>query len=244
MQHALTLEELATRLKNYPHDQYLYIGGFMRAIALAAGTIVLLHLVVNSRKDWPLLLPWCGSLLATTVTLMTWGRGILLTNSQATIWDTLLPLGMGILEFCLFAVLSPTQCIIPGYNHEDYSVGNLKRWNYWFCFSAIHAALAIALVHNRIVNTHIDQDFAAPLRPLAGEYVQWMKADMMGATKGTVMLLVSGIAVLLLRRRFRRFAYAVAAVSTSIISIIYISVICDAERQRARTDEVAFSVSP
>lgn len=117
MSSTLTVDDIANRLTNFPHDRYLYIGGFMRSVAWAAGTIVLLRILRSDKKYWPRLLPWVGSFLATMVTLMTWGRGILLTNSSANVWDSVFPTLMGIVEFCLFAVLAPPQG--PEFREEE-----------------------------------------------------------------------------------------------------------------------------
>src|SRR5713101_4187506 len=98
MSSQLQLSDLASRLNNFPHDRYLYIGGFMRSVAWAAGTIVLLHILRNFPKYFPRLLPWALSFVATMLTLTTWGRGILLTNSRANKWDSFFPMFMGITE--------------------------------------------------------------------------------------------------------------------------------------------------
>jgi hypothetical protein len=51
MSSQLTVDQLATRLNNFPYERYLYIGGFMRSVAWAAGTIVLLQLIRQPEKE-------------------------------------------------------------------------------------------------------------------------------------------------------------------------------------------------
>jgi hypothetical protein len=109
MSSQLTVDQVASRLSNFPLDRYLYIGGFMRGVAWAAGTVVLLRILRNPSNYLPRLLPWIVSFLATMVTLMTWGRGVLFTNSRADVRDSVIPTLMGITEFCLFAILLPRQ---------------------------------------------------------------------------------------------------------------------------------------
>lgn len=125
MSSQLTLEQVASRLSNFPLDRYLYIGGFMRSVAWAAGTIVLIRILRNPTRYLPRLLPWLVSFLATMVTLMTWGRGILLTNSRANVRDSVIPTLMGIVEFCLFAILAPGEDGVLGQVPEE---DRTKEW--------------------------------------------------------------------------------------------------------------------
>src|SRR6266487_3856601 len=99
MSSTLTVEQLQIRLSQFPHDQYLYIGGFMRSVALAAGTLVLMEILLQFRRYGVRLLPWTVAFGAILVTLTTWGRGVLLTNSRANVFDAILPILMGITEF-------------------------------------------------------------------------------------------------------------------------------------------------
>jgi len=237
----LTPEAVAARLLSYPHDTYLYVGSFMRSVALAAGALVLLEILSHKRYWWRLL-PWVACLLATIITLMTWGRGVLLTNSKSNIWDAILPLLMGISEFCLFAILSPKEYWHPATPvramQEDDELGS---WRYWLFVHAIHALLAVGLVANRLAQTDPVLDFDGRLRPLALEYVGWMKEDLRGAAFGTVIFSLLGLLTLYLAKREKRahkkrYVRIVAALSLVPI-IIYSMVTYQAGKQRDRTDE-------
>lgn len=202
MSSQLTVEQLAARLDNFPYDRFLYIGSFMRSVAWAAGTIVFLTIIRNGKDYLPRLLPWSISLLATMVTLMTWGRGVLFTNSRASVWDSIVPISMGILEFCLFAILAPQVFGGPGATFDLTSragrfLGRFEIWHFWFFFLAVHSALAVGLVHNRILNTRIPDDFEPRLLPLGKEYVKWMEHDRSGAWTATKASLFLGIVMLI-----------------------------------------------
>jgi hypothetical protein len=235
MSSPITLPEVAERLINFPLDRYLYIGSIMRGIAWAAATYVLLELLINPKKYWPRLLPWFASFLATMVTLTTWGRGVLLTNSRANVWDSVLPTLMGIVEFLLFAILAPRE-------NSD-SKRDAEPWNFWFFALGTHALLAVLLVQNRISNTDILKDFEPKLQSLATEYMQWMYADRLGATIGAILFFLFGLLMVFVARRFHVFrswkAYGILFSVLSLIPIIiYSNVVSQAESQRQRTDEV------
>jgi hypothetical protein len=237
---ALTPDEIAARLKSFPHDQYLYVGGFMRSIALAAGTIVLLEIFGNWRKYRWLLFPWIATLLACLVTITTWGRGVLLANSPANILDAVLPMLIGIVEVCMFTILSPR--ILLQRESDTTSDGVLpprsfRHWAYWFVFSAMHAFLAVFLVWNRMSLTHVDLDFSADLRSLGLEYVGWMKGDVIGASVGTVLSAVS--ACILLRKKKNTLRWSVAL--TLIPIVVFVCVSVQADHQRSRTNDVIFA---
>lgn len=131
-------------------------------------------------------------MLATMVTLMTWGRGVLFTNSRASVWDSLIPTFMGIVEFLLFAILVPEVFGGPSHN-----AGGLwqrfEPWHFWFFLLAVHTALAVVLVHNRILNTDIPNDYEPRLLPLANQYMKWMEFDRAGAWTATIASLILGV---------------------------------------------------
>jgi hypothetical protein len=242
----ITVEQVAIRLNNFPHDTYLYLGGFMRSVAWAAGTLVLLEILTNFNKYRLRLLPWVASMLATVVTVSTWGRGVLLTNSRASLGDMFFPILMGIAEFCLFAVLSPQRIL----GDQDDTDNGAKLWHYWFFAQAIHALLAAFLVLNRIYHTDPVNDFDKTLQPLATEYMEWMRGDVIGASIGTVMFTGLGVLTVYLMRRSqkspdrRRLFNAICAGLVLIPIFIYSMVIYQANQQRQRTDEYVFSHLP
>jgi hypothetical protein len=181
------------------------------------------------------------------VTLTTWGRGVLLTNSRANVWDTFLPTLMGIAEFCLFAVLAPREN--RDAQGKDNGVDNkLGAWNFWYLVLGIHAMLAAFLVRNRIANTDVERDFVPQLKDLAKEYMGWMVDDKKGATTGMILFSIIGVlmiaAMVLIARKWKtkKLAYTIYGIPYLLLAIlpiiIYWGVINDAERQRQRTDEV------
>src|SRR2546421_715740 len=140
MSEPLNIDTVSTRLTNFPHDRYLYIGGFMRSVALAAGTLVLIKIALDFKNYRPRLLPWVAALLATMVTLLTWGRGILLTNARANVLDAIIPTLMGITEFCLFAILLPQENLS---DQKPATEQKFEPWYLWFLVLAIHTLLAV-----------------------------------------------------------------------------------------------------
>jgi hypothetical protein len=246
----LSVDEVVRRLLTFPSDTYLYVGSFMRSVALAAGALVLLQ-ILSCRKYLWRLLPWVASLLATILTLATWGRGVLLTTSRANIWDSILPLLMGIAEFCLFAILSPSEYwratapdLAPA---EGQSLAGV--WRYWFFVHAVHAFLAIFLVWNRIDQTSPAADFKSALRPLALEYMGWLRADRIGAVRGVITFLLLGSLTLCLatwekklteKKLTTRKRYAPIAIATALALfpiLIYWGLIRQADAQRQRVDD-------
>lgn len=256
MSSQLTVNQLAHRLHNFPYDRYLYIGSFMRSVAWAAGTIVLLSILGNGKTHVPRLLPWAVTLLATMVTLMTWGRGVLFTNSRASVWDSVLPTAMGVVEFCLFAILEP-QVFGSATRAFDLSsiagfMSRVELWHFWFFVLAAHTAFAVALVHNRIRNTKIPDDYEPSLQPLAKEYVTWMKRDRLGAGIATVLSIVSGFLMIWMIHEFKSshkswihilcgVVYAVLFIGPG---INLVKVINDAETQRQEADRQVFRMIP
>jgi hypothetical protein len=247
MSSPITVQEVAVRLGTFPHDNYLYIGGIMRSVAWAAGTIVLLKILLNFKKYGLRLLPWIASLLATVVTVTTWGRGVLLTNSRASLGDVFLPILMGITEFCLFAILFPRQDLDDREDDADDGDNKVKPWHFWFFAQATHALLAVLLVLNRIYNTDPVSDFDKTLQPLATEYMQWMRGDVIGASIGTVVFTLLGLLTIYFVRRSQKFPerrrrYRVIGAGLVLFPIfIYSMVIYQADKQRQRTDEFVFS---
>jgi hypothetical protein len=246
----ITVSRIVERLFSFPHDRYLYIGGFMRSVVWAAATIVLLEILVNYNKQKLRLLPWIVSLMATMVTLMTWGRGVLLTNSKADVWDSVLPTLMGITEFCLFAVLAPRLfgVVSPQVNNEQKarSDSQIEPWHYrWFFVLAIHAGLAFFLVLNRRCLTDQVNDFTPELQDLASKYMGWLKGDLIGAGISCLAFIGFGLITRHLMRLGQKFpdrkVYVRIFVILTILPILaYSKVIYDAEDQRQQTEEAVF----
>src|SRR5205085_3617881 len=245
----ITVNQIAERLFSFPQDRYLYIGGFMRSVVWAAATIVLLHILANYNKQKLRLLPWIASLMATMVTLMTWGRGVLLTNSKADVWDSILPTLMGITEFCLFAILALRLFgILPpqGNEQKGHSESEIERLPYyWFFVLALHAGLAVLLVLNRIYLTDKANDFTPELQDLASKYVGWMWKDVIGAGASCVFLIIFGLVTRRFMRERQRFPkrkryVRIFVVLTLLPTLAYMKVNYDAEQQRQYTDKEVF----
>lgn len=239
----------------------------MRSVAWAAGTLVLLQILREPTRYLQRLLPWVVSLLATMVTLTTWGRGVLLTNSKANVWDSVLPMLMGIVEFGLFAVLAPRYF---GSEEEDLGKDHVKEWlgkkfprlrdrsksfrenfhawHLWFFLLALHTLLAVFLVKNRIANTDILNDFEPKLCCLATKLKGWIDDDKFGAIMATIFSTISGVLMVWFIQKYKsaerdkkRRLWAVLYVLLFIFPIYKLSaVINDAENQRQETDAIVF----
>lgn len=168
------------RLLDFPRDNYLYIGSFMRSVVLAAATLVLLDILDQPGERWPRLTLWFASLLAGLVTYTTWGRTVLLMNSRGNLWDAVFPLLMGINEFCLFGILASRMTNDP------------LIWRWWLIIVGSHALFSSGLAHNRIHNTRLENDFASELRQLAVEYDLWIKKNRKEAAVSARLAFVLG----------------------------------------------------
>ena len=161
--------DIQTRIKNYPGDNYLFIGGLFKSMALGAACYSGINIMINIHLYWPSIYPWFASFAAMMVSYVTWGRGILLTNSRSNLLDSILPFLMGWIEVGLFIVLY----------HEDNQVYT-EMHQFWMLLFALHSLIAFILVTNRICNTKINDDFHPSLIELASKYVGWMKSDCKG----------------------------------------------------------------
>lgn len=217
----------------------------MRSIALAAGTVVLLEILVNCRTYRLLLLPWLATLIACLVTITTWGRGLVLTNSRADLLDTVLPMLMGIAEVCMFTILSPRLLLRhePQETHgQKLPEDSFRLWIYWFVFSTIHTFLAVILVGNRISQTNVAEDFCKELKPLAEEYITWMWSDLIGALFGTALSAASAFFLFIWFRKQKSLRGWCIGLTVLPI-IILTSVVIRADHQRERTEAFIFALS-
>ena len=230
MPEALTTERVRGRLDNLLLDSYRDLASIMKGVALAAATFVGLEILISWSTAWPRILPWMASLLASIVSYMTWGRGVLLANSRGSLWDTVLPFLIGIDEFCLFAILAPRP--------ESPDV-----WRWWFAVLAGHGLTAALLTHNRVRNTDLQRDFAAELRQLGGEYQAWIRDDRFGAGVVSLLALASlVVAVVVLPRYITGTGYIVWYWILTVPFIgVFLVVISRADCQRRRIDEVVYA---
>lgn len=229
MKRNLTREDIASRLKNHQRDGYLYIGGFMKSVTFAAGTIVLIEILSGGVGTWIRFPLWVAALLASIVTYLTWGRGILLTNSRGNLWDSILPLLMGIVEFMLFGVLSTKTFA------SDDSICH-EIWKWWFLVVALDFLIAVGITRNREKNIEVKKDFTPSLQDLGEQLLIWIQEDGNGAIKGFWYALVVGIISLFIPEDWR-WIYSIFSLP---LIWVFGKAILKAEAERHKIDEAIF----
>jgi membrane protein insertase Oxa1/YidC/SpoIIIJ len=218
----------------FPRDNYLYIGSFMRSVALAAGSIIILEILAGELLSRFIL--WFASFLAMMTSYTTWSRGILLTNSRANLWDIVFPLLMGIDEFCLFAILSPKYFLVDSINP--------LIWRWWLIVVGFHLLLAVGLVHNRIRNSSLLNDFEPEMQKLATEYHLWIRKDRKAAAAGAGLAFVFGcFALTMLPLWFQGACYFIIYDLLAVPFIFIFAYACwRSDQQRQRIDEYVFTL--
>ena len=226
----LTPEILRSRLREYPRDGYLYIGSIMKGVSLAAGTLVLLEILADLGVLWPRLVLWLTSVVAVMVTYLTSNKGILLTNSRANLGDSLLPLLVGINEFCLFAVLSPRMV-------------SSSLWRMWLIVLAVHALMGLGLVYNRyrIMKKHGTE--LENLEDLSKKLIDWAKTGVRNTAWGAATAFAVGsLAIFVLPSWVTGMRYAIVYAALALPFLFILSYIAyDSDRQRQEIDCHAFS---
>lgn len=228
MPRPLTTKDVVERLHVHPLESYALIANVAKGIALGVGSLVLLQILAKTDSEWMRLLPWSASMAALLLSYVKWTRGALLSNAHANVWDSFLPLLMGVAEFVLFAVLVVGDEKPPSF-----------LWLNWPLCIAAHALIASALVNNRLMLIEVKRDFSSELAGLGREYVDWLRMDRIQAG-------VSGIFALLMWITGR--VWILPAYGTG----VWMKVVCafasfcffaawkpisDANSQRNRTDE-------
>lgn len=233
MARQLTREDVASRLKSYQRDGYLYIGGFMKSVTFAAATIVLIEIfskiLSGGLEGWMRLCLWGVSLMATLVSYITWGRGTLLANSRGNLRDSIFPLFMGITEFLLFAVISI----------KSLTSGNPDIWKWWFWVIAINFLLGVLITKNRKGIVDVTKDFAPNLQALGEELAQWVEDDRKGAMRGLWIAGVMAIPAIFIPDNWR-WVYFVMTIP---FFVVFFKAIIRADKQRKRIEEVIFQES-
>jgi hypothetical protein len=226
----ITKLQIRDRLLAFPRDNYLYMGSIVKGVAMALAATVLLQICANFWTEWKRLFPWFASITAIMVSYITWGRGVLVTNSRMNLWDNIFPLTMGIGEFLLFGILLKDDKIPSDF------------WVNWFLFSAFHTAGAVGLTHNRLKNSIVPKDFAADkdMQALGAEMESWIRQDRRGAFGITLGCLIAWAFVRWIAWPLwgLELALLIQAMLTIPLSAILWKVICDANKQRHRIDEV------
>ncbi len=212
---------MLSRLKNYPHDNYLYLGSILKGVAVYFAALVGLD-ILWKRKFW-MIVPWIAAFAAINVSYMKWGRGILLTNSRANLFDTLFPLGMGLVEFSLFALLA-IELFLPV--HTDQQRPPWFRW--WFLALSMHGFLAVALVLNRLYYMNIETEFEQPLAAVASKLKSWMWADVGDAAAVGIGSLIVWVA--LSKKWFQEKGALIAAAIAAVV-LFCVALQADSERR-------------
>lgn len=224
----LNEKHIAERLHNYTYNNYLHIGSIIKGVTLGAATFVGLSIFSDINTNWPRVPLWIASFIAMTVSYMTWGRGVLLSNSRSNLWDSIFPLKMGMFEIALFGILQP----------KDESP---QLWQHWFLLLSLHSLLAVFLITNRIKKTIIKEDFKPSLQDkLATECVMWMKADWIGALSVSIASII--IWFILNWFVFNKMDWFYPEIIQTILAITISGFLCvpivNADKQRYRIEEL------
>lgn len=165
---------VAERIVNFTHDSYVYTYGLIQSVALGAAAF------------WPRLSFWCASMFALLVTSSTTARGVIITGDQYNLFDTILPIALGLSEFLLFTVLQPH---IPG------------LWLCWYLAFGLFALCAAAITLNRLSMAR-KEEFDPSLEKLPEMYMSWLKKDWEEAARVGVIFVVSGVIAIWILPRY------------------------------------------
>lgn len=179
----LNRRDVEERLQAFAPDQYKYIYGIMKNVALGFGAYTLVTFLGEPQTFVPRISFWAASVATIMVSHVTAARGILLTSFRYSWADTVFPLALGIIECILFLVLQP---------NKDYP----HLWYCWYLAIALHMLVVVGLVWNRIAQT-VEDDFEPDLRPLVQRYVTWLRADLTGAAILCGITVIAGLILVL-----------------------------------------------
>ena len=231
----LTRDDVISRMRDFPSDNYAFIGNVVKGLALSIATAVLFGILVDFRSEWMRLLPWLTSIAAMFVTHMTWSRGVILSNARANLLDTVFPMLTGMSEFFLFAILLP----LPDGAHPN-------LWLNWFACSGTHTLLGGAIAHNRVRGARAAIDFDHEMLPLGMRYLKWIREDRMGASGlGTAAWLLWSVVRLYV---YPRFGPHVAGLVQGVVSVPFTIVLgwvmFRASSERQEIDRYVSSTGP
>jgi len=116
-------------------------------------------------------------------------------------------------------------------------------WRWWLIVLGFHTLLAVGLVHNRIRNTSLQDDFTSEMQELATEYDQWIRTDRRGAAAGAGLAFVLGcLALTVLPWWLQETCYSIIYDLLAVPFIGIFGHVCwRSDRQRSRIDEYAFA---
>lgn len=208
----ITRSLLTERLQYHTPNNYNYLYGIMKGIALAVAADVILKFPDNP-AFWSRVSLWFASLGAVLVSHLTTARGTLITSFRMNILDSILPIALGLLEFILFGVLGPSS------EHPN-------RWHMWWFIFAGHAFVAACLVANRWHLT-LPDDYDAELKDIASDLSTWLRKNLIGAGFVCVGALAFGRVALILQ--FRERTHTVLGL---VAAILMAWIVFEAEKER------------
>jgi hypothetical protein len=168
----LRAEDVRDRLRGHLYLLYMNYAFFIKGAILAFAGVAIFQIfatenVINKLERETL---WGVSFAYSLVTISAFSRGAILTNWHANIFDTILPISLGICEVLLYFILTPT----PG--------DSGKLWTSWYVVFAAYALLAAALVFNRRQQARLKEfEQTAEMVKLAKRYRRWLLGDLLGA---------------------------------------------------------------
>ncbi len=230
MSFPLTRDDVITRLRDYPRENFVFIGSVFKGIALTVAGLVLLQILTNLRLEWIRLTPWIASMVAVFVTHITWNRGIILTNARSNILDMVFPMAVGVAEFFLFAILLQDK------DHPT-------LWLNWLLCSGIHTAFGGAVASNRLHVTIAERDFDKEIRALGLRYLHWIRQDRFEALAivGLELIAWALIRFAVLRRGHEHRAGIIQFAICVVLTAGLISVIVRSNQEREEIDEYVSS---
>lgn len=155
----IDLEEITSRLKAHPRENYTFIYSIMKGATLANAAWTL-GIFLQGRN--PFLIPflfWVVSFAAMLLTYNTTTVGTLLAGFRITFRDTILPFILAIFEFLLFSILQQ-ETTIP----------------YWYLVFA-GFTLSTSLIIHSIIRKLKPDEYELPVRNLIKTYADGMKRD-------------------------------------------------------------------
>lgn len=228
MKDELSASILSERVRNFAYNQYQYIYGIMKGIALATATIVVLPAFWNYTDSFfPRLSFWFASFGAILVTHSTTARGILLANHKYNLFDSTLAIILGFFEFLLFVILQP---------FTEYP----NLWHHWYLVFGIHVCIAGSLVTNRLAQVDVENDFAPSLQKLGITYREWLRSDRKGAFTTGVVFIIIWFFVVRLGLLSKQWGDTAHILSGVIAFVLMMRVVRVAESQRIEIAQFVF----
>jgi hypothetical protein len=211
----ITKKIVSRRIADYTKDNYLYIYGLIKGVALATAAFVLLTFLKEPVTILPRLVLWLAILGTLLISLIATARGVILTGSNSNLLDTFTPIGGGFFEFLLFAFLQP--------------INNFPQlWIFWYVVWGLHAFTASIMVSNRISLTKLE-DYEKGLHPLIMKYINWLKQDFRGSLTSGFVSIIVWVIVCLVGIHLGHF---IVYVTGSLIIVMSIIVTLEVEKQR------------